>query len=360
MRNFECQVCQQTLDFANVRCNNCGHRLGFLPERAMLCTLVEDDDGNYTPVDAPEDHRQFCSNAQWDACNWMVPAGSAEPRCVCCSHNRMIPDLDVEANLANWRRIERAKHHLFYSLLRLGLPIEERQEDPPRGLAFDILSNEATDEHVMTGHENGLITLDVAEGDDAERERRRAMLREPYRTLLGHFRHEVAHYYWEVLVDAPGLHAPYREVFGDEREDYAEALQRHYANGAPLDWTTSYISAYAASHSWEDFAETFAHYLHIVDTLETARAFGINLRTRIGGEAPLRHGVAFDPYEPHDIDELVSAWVQLTFAVNCINRSMGQPDLYPFVLSEPVTRKLAFIRDLIDGRVGVSELQAAS
>jgi len=53
---------------------------------------------------------------------------------------------------------------------------------------------------VLTSHCNGLITLNIAEADDAERERRRVKFHEPYRTLLGHLRHEVAHYYWDRLI----------------------------------------------------------------------------------------------------------------------------------------------------------------
>jgi hypothetical protein len=91
--------------------------------------------------------------------------------------------------------------------------------------------------------------------------------------LLGHFRHEVGHYFWDRLVATdPHQLEEFRVLFGDDRQDYGEALKRHYDEGAPANWQDTYISMYATMHPWEDFAETWAHYLHIVDTLETAGA----------------------------------------------------------------------------------------
>jgi hypothetical protein len=198
----------------------------------------------------------------------------------------------------------------------------------------------------MTGHANGLITINLAEADDAERERQRTRMGEPYRTLLGHFRHEIAHYYWDQLIaDTPHLEE-FRQVFGDERSDYAAALQAHYANGAPPDWPDRFVTSYASSHPWEDFAETWAHYFHMVDTLETARAFGLIVRPRVSKGADLAMSVDFDPHHA-DMERIVDAWLPLTFAANSINRSMGQPDLYPFVLSPVVILKLTFIHNRI-------------
>ncbi len=170
---------------------------------------------------------------------------------------------------------------------------------------------------------------------------------EPYRTLLGHVRHEVGHYYWTRLVDEGGRQEEFRALFGDERQDYGAALQAHYANGSPTGWEANFVSAYAAAHPWEDFAETWAHYLHIVDTLETARAFGMKVRPRVRTDIDLSGEVDFDPYRAAGIDELMEAWLPLTLAVNCLNRSMGQPDLYPFVLSSPAIGKLGFVHGLI-------------
>jgi hypothetical protein len=197
----------------------------------------------------------------------------------------------------------------------------------------------------MTGHASGLITLNLAEADDPERERQRKSMGEPYRTLLGHFRHEIAHYYWDRLVAAPRIDE-FRRLFGDEREDYEASLQRHYANGPAPDWPERFVTSYASSHPWEDFAETWAHYFHMIDTLETAFAFGMRLRPKVAKGADLSAAIDFDPYVS-EMDRIIDAWLPLTFAANSLNRSMGQPDLYPFVVPPPVIWKLTFIHDLI-------------
>jgi hypothetical protein len=278
-----------------------------------------------------------------------VSVEGPEEFCAACRHNRMIPDLSQQENLANWRKIELAKHRLFYTLLRLRLPLRTKLEDPENGLAFDFLAaapNGAPAEPVMTGHDNGLITINLSEADDSERERMRHQMGEPYRTLLGHFRHEIAHYYWDRLVgDAPDIEA-FRQLFGDEREDYGAALQRHYANGPPPDWQERFVSSYASTHPWEDWAETWAHYFHMVDTLETASAFGMRVRPRVTKGADLSAAMDFDPHSAN-MDRIIDSWLPLTFAVNSINRSMGIADLYPFVLPPPVIVKLSFIHDRI-------------
>ena len=206
-----------------------------------------------------------------------MSADSVATLCFACRHNHTIPDLSVAQNLQRWQRMEAAKHHLFYSLLRLRLPLENRIDDPEHGLAFDFLADspDPTGPKVMTGHDNGLITIALVEADDAERERRRTQMHEPYRSLLGHFRHEVGHYFWDVLIRDGGRLEECRAVFGDDSQDYDAALQAHYQNGAPADWQEHFVSQYASTHPWEDWAETWAHYLHIVDTLEMASAFGI-------------------------------------------------------------------------------------
>jgi len=349
MKLFECQACGQPLYFENTHCESCGRRLGFLPHRQEI-TALEPDGAQWRPLAEPERPVRFCVNAEHDACNWLVPAASADAYCAACRHNRVIPDLSRPENVERWRRLEVAKRRLFYTLLMLRLPLETRQENP-EGLAFDFLSDpaEATPQAptVLTGHDNGLITINIIEADDAERERRRRQMGEPYRTLLGHFRHEIGHYFWNILVrDRPGIET-YRQVFGDEREDYGAALKRHYREGPPVDWQETFVSSYASAHPWEDFAETWAHYLHMVDTLETAHAFGVRVRPKVSRSPDLAASVEFDPHNTSDLNRLVSAWIPLTFAVNSLNRSMGQPDLYPFVLSPTVIGKLAFIHERI-------------
>ncbi|MEZ5788202.1 MAG: putative zinc-binding peptidase [Xanthobacteraceae bacterium] len=351
MKRFECPHCRAAVYFDNTACVSCKRELGYVPNTFEMAALDPETQAWKTAAD---DRLAClpCENRQYDACNWLRPAESGDRRCVACQHNRTIPDLSVPANVANWRKTELAKRHLFYSLMRWRLPIPTRKDDPEKGLAFDFLSDvvkaDGTVQPVMTGHDTGLITLNIAEADDAEREKRRASMGEPYRTLLGHFRHEVGHYYWDRLVRDGGKVERSRQLFGDDSQNYGEALKAHYENGPPADWQTSFISSYATSHPWEDFAETWAHYIHMVDALETAKVFGINVHPTPGsGGRPQETEVAFDPYFVADAQALVGAWVPLTVAINSVNRSMGQPDLYPFVLAPPVVAKLQFIHEII-------------
>jgi hypothetical protein len=345
MKLFECQHCGQLLYFENTRCERCGHVLGYLPERATLSALVPLDNRRWRPLIAPKQLQRFCANAEHDACNWLVPADSAAAFCQACRLNRTIPDLAAPDHLLSWQRLEAAKHRLVYSLLRLGLPVVSKLDDRNAGLAFDFLAEAG--ERVITGHADGLITINLAEADDAERERMRQEMGEPYRTLLGHFRHEVGHSYWDRLVRNGLWLGSFRNLFGDDRQDYGACLERHHAEGPPPDWQERFVSAYATAHPWEDFAETWAHYLHIVDTLETAAAFGLRVHPKVGSDPALRTEIDFDPYRQGDFDALLQAWLPLTYAVNSLNQSMGQPDLYPFVLTPAVMGKLRFVHGLM-------------
>jgi hypothetical protein len=347
MKLFQCQNCGHPLYFENTRCESCGSTLGYLPARETVTALWQDA-GLWTALAAPGRRYRYCSNAIHGVCNWLIPADSAEQFCAACRYNRMIPDLTLFDNLAHWRLMETAKHRLFYTLLKLRLPLATRAEDP-EGLAFDFLAEGAAP--VLTGHENGVITINLAEANDAERERRRHQMGEPYRTLLGHFRHEIAHYYWNRLVaNSPSIEE-FRGLFGDERRDYGGALQNYYATGAPIDWPERFVSAYASAHPWEDFAETWAHYFHMVDTLETANAFGLIVKPKLAQSLGAR--IDFNPLGS-DMNRLIEAWLPLTFAVNSINRSMGLHDLYPFVLSPQAIAKLAFVHERIRARAGRS------
>lgn len=351
MKAFECQRCGNVVHFDSITCVNCGSRLGYLPDRFEM-TAVEPSGERWRPWSATESPTYvFCDNARFEACNWLLADDDETVYCQACRHNRTVPDLSRPGTLENWQKLELAKRRLFYSLLRWRLPVPTRSDDPNEGLVFDFLEDvEQTDgtvAPVMTGHQAGLITINIAEADDAERERRRTAMGEPYRTLIGHFRHEVGHFFWDRLVrDRHELDA-FRSRFGDEREDYGDALARYHADGPRPDWRDAFISAYATAHPWEDFAETWAHYVHMVDALETAWAFGMYVRLpdRNGSRNPPVS--KFDPYAVSGAAELVAAWVPMTIAVNSVNRSMGQPDLYPFVLSKPVIEKLQFVHEMI-------------
>ncbi len=347
MQLFECQGCRSALHFENSQCLTCGRAVGYLQDRFKMSAL-EGGPQRFEALGAQRQGYRFCDNAQYGVCNWLIPDGDADALCDSCRHNRTIPDLSVPENVARWGKIELAKRLVIRALLRWRLPHPSKVDDPERGLAFDFLADSGAPSGgpVMTGHDNGLITLNIEEGDDAEREKRRTSLGEPYRTLVGHFRHEIGHYYWDRLVRDGGRLEAFRAVFGDERADYGQSLKRHYEQGPPTDWGNHFISAYASSHPWEDFAETWAHYLHIVEALETARSYGIDVRARFVSD-PEAAKIDFNPYNAPSAERLVDAWTPLTVALNAINRSMGQHDLYPFVLNESVLGKLEFMRELI-------------
>lgn len=346
MKLFRCDHCSNIIYFENTVCEHCGHKLGYWAETNMMVSLEPIGDHFTAPV-LPDRRLVFCANARHGACNWLVEANpGGDPYCRACRHNALVPDIADPANLARWQVIERAKKRLFYSLLRFGLPLATRNQDSVHGLSFQFLNEDSAP--VLTGHENGLITLALKEADDAAREYRRTQLNEPYRTLLGHLRHEVGHHFWDILIGGqPAELDRFRALFGDERADYSAALQHHYANGAPADWQAGYISAYATAHPWEDWAESWAHYLHIVDTTEMAAAFGVRLNPGIDVAGDLKTSIDFDPYRLASIDDLIEHWVPLSSLINNLNRAVGQHDAYPFVLTPAVAEKLGFIQRIV-------------
>ena len=362
MRVFTCQACGQLLYFENVRCERCGRALGYLPDLATISAIEPAQNGQWNALGANNRQYRFCKNREDGVCNWMVPADSRESFCAACRYNKTIPDLSVPENAKRWQKLEAAKHRLLYTLLRLRLPIANRVDNPENGLSFDFLAD-TTDSHgqrVMNGHDNGVITLAVKEADDAEREHIRTRMGEPYRTLLGHFRHESGHYFWDILVRDGGKLESFRAVFGQEQRDYGAALQAHYVNGPPSDWQQNFVSAYASAHPWEDFAETWAHYLHIVDTLETAQSFGVKVQPRPWRMTEATAAFDFDPHGADNIQQLITAWLPLSFAVNSLNRSMGQADFYPFLLAPVAIGKLGYIHDLVHGRLAIFPVMRAA
>jgi hypothetical protein len=350
MRLFTCPSCNQVLYFENTRCEGCGRRLAYVPALNTMTSLEPADAETGAPgefvvlaSEAGGQRVRLCRNyEERDACNWAVPE-DGDGFCQSCALNEIIPNLEsVEARQA-WVRLETAKRRLIYSLFVLGLPIEARSATS--GLAFSFKAS-TTEETVFTGHSDGLVTINIAEASAPVRENTREQLNEPYRTILGHFRHEVGHYYWERLVKESRWLEPFRALFGDDTQAYTEAQARHYEQGPPADWAARFVSAYASMHPWEDWAETFAHYLHMVDTLETARVYGLSLAPRAVSGVPISN-VATRHLHFYAFDDLITAWFPLTNALNSLNRSMGLPDLYPFLLSDPAIAKLRFVHDVI-------------
>jgi hypothetical protein len=291
-------------------------------------------------------YRNCANGEQFKVCNWMVPENDPNPLCVACRLNEVIPDLADGKNPGRWEKLELAKRRCIYTFLKLGLPIQGAANDNQPPLSFRFLQDQEN-LPVKTGHANGIITVNVAEADDDEREHRRLQMHEPYRTLVGHLRHESGHYYWDRLIaNSPHLKR-FRELFGDETVDYDAALQTYYKQGAPADWPERTVSAYASSHPWEDWAETWAHYLHIMDTLETATSFGMSVDpdNNANNGSSKNSPIKFD--ERMDFDHLLADWTPLTCALNSINRGMGLSDLYPFVIPPAVVGKLRFIHEVV-------------
>ena len=368
-RAYRCH-CGSPVFFRNSECLTCGTPLGYDPALARLiplmpgptvgsCVLWQQAQnaqlGLLPDMQAARAYTRCANLATPAACNWLVPMTEEQaPQTLCqaCRLNRTIPDLNDAAHPDNgvlWGRIELAKRRLFSSLLALGLPVASLTEDPVRGIAFDLLRSPDGGPPVMTGHKAGLITLNLQEADDAVREAVRTAMREPYRTLLGHFRHEMGHYYWDRLVSGTSWMEGFRALFGDETQDYAACLQKNYREGPPAQWWLHYVSAYASTHAWEDWAECWAHYLHMRDTVDTALSFGLSLEQFDLEFTPFTIAAVYQPEHAGAKQFLafLNHWTRLTTLLNEMSRSMGQPDFYPFVLPRDVVAKLHFIHLLV-------------
>ena len=340
MQNFECKSCGEKIFFANDFCLKCGLKTVFDPDLVAMVSL-QPMPGADTYQSAPTGPaRRICANVAHGACNWLADENSTEGLCSACELNDMIPNLAQPGNLEAWQDLERAKKRLIYSLLRFGLPTDATHLGKGR-LTFNFVRGE------MTGHLNGVITINLAEADSVERERRRQYFDEPYRSLLGHLRHESGHFYWNVLVQDTNRIKEFRFLFGDERADYSKALACHHDEGPTQGWENGFVSAYASAHPWEDWAETWAHYIHMVDAVETAETEGIEPRAAgidFGLKWPFKK---YDAYRADSFQSLQEHWTPLTIALNRLNRSMGHNDFYAFVTPVNAIPKLAFIHRII-------------
>ena len=270
----------------------------------------------------------------------MPPAEGA--LCDCCRFNATIPDLSVPGNAQKWYRLEAAKRRLFYDLDLLGLPYGTASDGVTPPLAFDFKADvipadyfwrsAGNEEQVYTGHANGRITINIREADDVEREKLRVDMGEAHRTLIGHFRHEIGHYYWDMLVKDQ-REAEFASLFGDHNNpSYSDALNAYYQNGPAADWPSRCVSAYASMHPWEDFAETWARYLAMVSALDTARHAGFDSE--------------IDPVSD-PLDTLITRYQRLGISLNEINRSMGLIDVVPEVFVPAVIEKLRYVECLV-------------
>ncbi|NDK89248.1 hypothetical protein GYA93_06575 [Gordonia desulfuricans] len=350
MRALTCPICNALSGFTNQSCPNCETTVGVhLPSRSLV---VASEEG----VEIDGRRWERCSNWERFGCNWMTPSeytdADAGMRGLCFADAlvRRLPDRSDTIAMEKVPPTLSDLRLLVYQLVDLGLPVEPHWRTKG-GLAFDLLSSLSSSDRVIIGHANGVITLDLAETLDAYRERLRVQLGEPYRTMLGHFRHEVGHYYERVLVETGDGADIYlqkcRQIFGDERASYADALDRHYRQGPPADWHDSFISEYATMHPWEDFAECFAHYLHITGTIDTARESGLMLEKDQVRFAMDRDIVPLQSYADQPVERLLYDWKWLSTMFNRVNQAMGRRPLYPFEIPRPVVRKLGFVHRVI-------------
>ncbi len=329
---------------------HCGHALGFLPSPGKLAALAPAAEGAWRPLSpgqADQCYRLCANGGQHQVCNWLVPINELDEFCLSCRLNELIPNLSWSGNLERWHKIEQAKRRLLYTILRFALPLDGVPAENRPALRFRFIGDVEGSPTVLTGYLNGVLTLNIAEADDAERELRRVNLHEPYRTLLGHLRHEAAHYYWDRLIANSAWLPGFRQCFGDETLDYEGALKRYYAQGAPPDWQARHVSAYAGAHPAEDWAETWAHYFHITDMVETAGSFGLILRPN----HPAAGAMSADPGHISEtnvsFDTILQHWFPLAQALNSLNRGMGLPDAYPFVLSRLAIERLEFVHEVM-------------
>lgn len=338
MKRFYCS-CGAEIFFDNTICIKCGRPVGVDAEGSEMFTLRRRSNGLLAAtVGTHTKYYRFCEHRSSESlgCNLLIRDDDPSNQCVSCRLTRTIPDQSIPRNVTRWRILESAKRRMIFNLYKNRLPYQNRYVNPQAGLCFDFLEDSSSNPNiaagsVLTGHSNGVITVNAAEADPTYRVTIREEMNERYRTILGHFRHEIGHYFWMRFIQNTRFDWPFRQIFGDYTQDYDEALKRYYAEGPDPDWQENHISAYSSMHPFEDWAETWAHYMHMHDTLETAVSFNM-IKVDIDSQ---------------DFNEVLNKWVELTVIMNALNRSVGNPDAYPFILSATVYKKLAFIREVI-------------
>lgn len=351
MKPFPCTRCGTQVFFENTSCGQCYAVLGYVPDENTLIAFDESSATDAHPVWARAEPssgallRPCANRLRHGMCNWMIDAGSTGEFCLSCSLNLSTPDPSDAERLQRWAVIESAKRRLVVGALRLGLRLAPKVgPDDDAGLGFHIRDLGDDGKPVLTGHASGAITIQLSEADDVHRETVRASFQEPWRTVLGHMRHEFAHYIFHRWLAADDIAlASFRCTFGDERADYAEALSRHHSTGAPAGWEANHVSAYASSRPHEDWAETCAHLLLIVDAVDTASAWGLRLRSEAADARPQEpdlHRLSTDSL-------VLEQWLPVAQFLNAMHRSLGLRDSYPFLLTPGVVAKMRVACDLL-------------
>jgi len=323
--------------FSAQRCGACDVQLAYVSDEREIRALRNTADPVVYEVPGHTEPVWRCLNTAW-GCNWLTTVASANEWCRACRLTRGRPDTGRSDATEAWAAAESVKRRLLHQLDELSLPIEPRSTAAPDGLAFDLVY--LPGEGGITGHLDGVVTLDLAEVDDRLRDDLRRRLGEPFRTVIGHLRHEIGHYYWGRLIAQTNEIGHFRHLFGDERAEYRAAMERYYGEIDDTWDSTRFVSPYAASHPLEDWAETFAHYLHIVDAVDTAIAH--QLLTLTSAPASIRASDAVT-----GIDRLLDAWRPINDAVNAIADALGAPALYPFDPTGVVIDKLALVHQQV-------------
>ncbi len=358
MRTWTC-FCGNRLFLDNIACLRCGRVVGWAQPLARIAPIDAPAtanpaltlDGRFafnSPLPEAAGQR-FAQCQNWidhNVCNRIVAVrgdGSADRLCNACRFNRTVPDLDIPGNRTKWAALEAAKRRLIYGLDLLRLPYGDATDGISPPLSFDFKGDTIPAdrgwhalgdvEQVYTGHDQGNITINIKEADDWEREKTRLNMGEKHRTLIGHFRHEVGHYYWDVLIKHhPQRLADFKDAFGDpQHPTYQEALDRHYQAGPPDNWREHFVSAYATMHPWEDWAETWAQYHDMVNVLDTARNAGFTPDLEI----------------PGPFDDMLPRFGELAVMLNELNRTQGLIDLVPEILTAPVVDKMRYVHHII-------------
>ncbi|MEG3765271.1 zinc-binding metallopeptidase family protein [Alteromonas sp. 14N.309.X.WAT.G.H12] len=355
MKKYKC-TCGNALYFSNSLCLSCQRPVGFLTDAQVISSCDVNSDGHWIATVNGKAYKQCANYAQLNVCNWLIPLDDPNHLCQSCVLTETIPDLSKPDNLKLWFRMEQAKRHLIYTLNQLNLPIVGKNKASD-GLSFRFLEDEVEEalygreltirNTVTTGHSDGVITINLKEAEETKRLEMREKMNERYRTLIGHFRHESGHYYWDILVKHSPHLDEFRQLFGDERQDYQQSLERYYSQGPAPDWPERCISAYASMHPWEDWAETWAHYLHMVDTLESANEYGTSLENKTLSNPLISDYPHTATYCDESFNTLIEDWDKLTNLLNALNSSMGLDDAYPFVINDKSKEKLYFIHLLV-------------
>jgi hypothetical protein len=346
MRTFSCS-CGNLLFFDNSICMCCKREVGWCPQCRHITDVTTGNDGAFICPRCETTLVKCANYASSNVCNRFVirrvgegsqGQTSAGIFCDCCRFNRIIPDLKIKGNREKWYRLEAAKRRTLYDLDLLGLPFGDSRDNITPALVFEFKGDPILDKNyrgvvggqkVYTGHDNGVITINIQEADDIEREKLRVNMHEAQRSLLGHFRHEFGHYIWDVMIKGK-MENSFIAMFGDHNNPaYEVALQDYYKNGPKPDWLLNYVSAYATMHPWEDFAETFAVYLDMASSLDTAC-----------------HQQLIPSVDPKDPDAMVDAYKKLGIALNEMNRTIGMLDFLPELFAKPIRDKLRFIHGL--------------